>query len=239
MNEQVYNDLENQLDTNENILTVTPLMQAIEFHKIADAFATDKNYAKAEEYYLSEKEILEKLYNENPQDNFLYLINFYNDIGSFYQLIDKYREAEQYYVLAFNKVQEMNKQASNKYMNELATPLQNLGLLYFELEKVDKALEKINQAISLRESIPQKDAEINSSLAFSYKILGDINFHLQKLDETELNYLKSSEILRIAYPENKELIKPQLNNIYLDLADLYEKKGNQDEAKRYTELANQ
>lgn len=239
MDEQVNNNLVSQVDTQETVPPMTPTMQAIEFDEIAELFAKDGNYEKAEEYYLEEKKIIESLYRENPKGTFFDLMNFYNNMGSFYQMADKYKEAEQYFVHAFNKVQELNKQEPNAYNNELARPLENLGLLYLELKKLDKAKDKFNQAINLRESIQKKDAEVNSLLAYDYEFLGDISFQLNVLNEAELNYLKSLEILRIIYPENKEIIKPRLSNIYLNLADLYEKKGDQEEVKRYTELANQ
>lgn len=238
MDEQINNNLTSQVDTGEVVPPMTPTMQAMEYHEIAELFTKDGNYEKAEEYYLAEKNIIESMYRENPQDNFLDLINFYNNIGSFYQIADKYKEAEQYFVYTFNKIQEKNQQEPNTYKNELALPLTNLGLLYLETDHLDKAQDKINQAIMIRESIPKKNIEVNSLLAYDYMILGDINFHLNKLNDAELNYLKALEILRIIYPENKEILKPRLSSLYLDLADLYEKKGDQDEVKRYTELAN-
>lgn len=182
-------------------------------NNLAGIFMNQKNYTKALEYYLKSKKVAEKT------SNIKHLGTVYHNLGGLYIKLNDYKEAR----ICFEKSHQLAKKTNDNYTFNLYPG--NMAELYQQLKQYDKAYYYAVQSLNILKKQNYKDQVIGALMTLS-----DIQFNRN-------NYKEAESILKEALQRSKEIDTKQITkDIYQQMADLYEKKGNYKLAYDYFKL---
>ncbi len=120
-------------------------------------------------------------------------------------MLDKKDEAEKFFIKAI----EIRERIGDKDSNEITYALSNLGLVYAEQKKYDKAEVILRRAITIREKTQSPD------LAVALLNLGKVYAEQKKLTEAQVVYEKAFELFLLSEDLNIDGIRNVLNNLIL------------------------
>ncbi len=170
-------------------------------------------HEKAAEYFSSSYESKEALGDTVGQ---MYLLRLLGD--TYYQLNNR-GEALRHYQHLLNLLE------SKEDKNELLEVLERLGEIHDKSGDREKALEYELQALSLK-----KEMGMNKAMATSYNKIGNLYKNLNDNDRA-LEYYKESLDLNHKMGEGEK--GNQNDDILMNIAFIYQAKGNYDEALNY------
>ncbi len=175
------------------------------------SFERDRQYEKAEQYYLNAKEIYERI---NALTNGGY-ITAINNLAELYRIIGKFENAETLYMQVLEKNKKVFGEESPHYINIL----NNIALLYQKMGNYEKAESFFLQSLEISKKVFGEDNPENVILMNNITTL----YHkMGNYKKAESMYLKALEISKNAYGEKHPNTVSLLNN----LGTLYDDMGN-------------
>ena len=151
------------------------------------------------------------------------LAKLFNNLGNLYHFMRKYDEAEEHYDWAVKIMRELGMK------EELAVVLDNLGVLCFNLNKLEKAKEALEEALLIRKEMAERGERI-PELAKTLNNLGVLYRRLKKLDDVEKCCTMVLDMLRKS-AESYELV-PYLAAALNNLASLYVEEERFEDAEK-------
>jgi len=190
--------------------------QGIEFYQ-------NGHYEQAIEYFIKVKNIMETIYEENP--NHPDLATTYNNLGALYIALGDFDTALSFLLKDKDIMETIHKENPNHPL--LATTYNNLGALYQAKGDFDTALLYSVKAKDIMETIYEENPN-HPSLATTYNNLGLLYQAKGDFDKALLYYLKAKDIRETIHKENPN--HPDLAMSYGNLGLLYKAKGDFDTA---------
>ena len=189
------------------------------YHSLAWSLRVIVEYDKALSYYLKAIEILEKVYEENPNQHSL-AVN-YNNVGGVYGDLGEYKQSLKYQLKALKIYKKIY--AKNPNHPDLATSYNNVGGVYGALGEHKKELKYFLKALKRFKKIYAKDPN-HPDLAMSYNNVGCTYGSLgnyKKALEYELKALVMREKLYADNPNHPDLAASynSVGSTYGDLGD--------------------
>jgi tetratricopeptide (TPR) repeat protein len=196
----------------EERLRVQPNLYGF-LNNIGGIFVDQKNLTKGEEYYLKSKAVAEKT-NNNKR-----LGTVYHNLGSVYIKMGKIKEAH----ACFEKSYALAKLVNDIYIMNLYPS--SMAEVYKQLKQYNKAYYYAIKSFNILKAQGFKD-QITTSLM----TLADIQINRKQYDAAE-NYLKQALAL------SEEIKTKQVTkDIYQQLANLFDSKGDYQQAYQYYAL---
>jgi tetratricopeptide (TPR) repeat protein len=180
------------------------------------AFEKNRQYAKAEQYYLKAKAIYEKI---NAQSNKSYLISL-TSLAALYMETGKFENAETFYKQAL----EINRKIYGDVQSENSVLLNNLATLYHKMGNYEKAEYMYLEALVISKKTFGAEDPRSVSLLNN---LGTLYDDMGNYEKAETIYLKTLEIRKRAPGIEHPDYAISANN----LAQLYFKMGNYEKAE--------
>lgn len=116
--------------------------------------------------------------------------------------LDDYANAKKYFLRALEIYERLTKE-NPKYIGDLATMYNQLGLLYSDLNQYDKAEEYYKRALEIRERLAKEDPEkYRGGLATTYNNMGILYKELNQYGKAEKCYSGALEIYERLATEN-------------------------------------
>ena len=145
--------------------------------------------------------------------------------------LDDYANAKKYFLRALEIYERLTKE-NPKYIGDLATMYNQLGILYSDLNQYDKAEEYYKRALEIRERLAKEDPEkYRGELARTYNNLGALYANLNQYDKAERYYLRALEIRERLAKEDPEKYRGGLATTYNNLGVLYADLNQYDKAE--------
>jgi len=189
-------------------------LSAICLRNIAVIYKVQKDYNKAKDYTLKALEIFKSLDSQKARK--LGMAGCYNNLGILFKDEGKYEKAKNEYMKALKLYQELG------ITRFEASVLHNVALVLLKQEKIKEAEIHIKQSIVLKEK-----SGSSFLMASSLDLLGEIHIKNNQLDLAE-NCL--NEALRLGQLSGSSYA---LLDIYESLTDLYARKGNGENFRKY------
>ena len=192
--------------------TTTPLFDSLqnflttEWYNVGDAYCMNGKYTKAKPYF---QNIIELKENEHIVDDiYAYALG---DISWVYCEIGKFNEGEKYEKLSL----EVKKGLFGELSEQYSTSLNNLGLIYHQTNRDEKAIEFYNLSLNLQN-------QRNTNYAITLENIGVSHAELGQFQEAEQYLLQAAEIVRKEEGELSLYYANVLNNIgwmYMNMHD--------------------
>lgn len=145
--------------------------------------------------------------------------------------LDDYANVKKYFLRAL-EIYERLKKENPKYIGDLATMYNQLGILYRDLNQYDKAEEYYKRALEIRERLAKENPEkYSGNLAQTYSNLGMLYDALKQYDKAERYYLRAVEIRERLAKEDPEKYRGGLATTYNNLGALYANLNQYDKAE--------
>ncbi|MBR6783925.1 MAG: tetratricopeptide repeat protein, partial [Clostridia bacterium] len=208
----------------------------IEMYK--DGIGTERNYETAIQWHERKINLLQKRYNENPNEVNAYLL-FWALIycGDEYKALRKLAEAIEKYSAA-NDLCEAIDNPSNNTLRNRSVSYNRLGDIYRSEGNIAKAKEYYGKAFAIDEQLAKETntVEARRDLSISYDKLGDIYKSEGNIAKAKEYYEKSLAIAeQLAAETNTVEARRDLSLSYERLGDIYLSEGNTAKAKEYYE----
>ncbi len=184
--------------------------EGVAYISIADIYSIMENYSNAVMFYDKSIEILRSTGDSIP------LASALLNAGDCYYTMGEYDKAMQCFEEAGPIFEKRN------YLTGMAYNLGNIGMIYAKQGKDTLAKNNINEAIAILE-----DLQDYYPISVYLTIMSDIYLKQNDFDAALAYTLRSLE-LASAYG-----LKDQIGDAYLQLSELYEEAGNQEEAFAY------
>lgn len=168
-----------------------------------------RNAKEAEKYYMEAIGVYIELSKENTE-YMTDLAKLLNNIANLYSLLKRYDEAEENYQWAARMFRDLD------MLPELAITLDNLGILYIDMNKLEEAENTLKEAFAIRKELAKSDPSQMQNLAMTLNNLGVLYRKMQKFDRVEecYNYvLKVFRELAEKSEENIVHLAATLNNL--------------------------
>ena len=147
--------------------------------------------------------------------------------------LDDYANAKKYFLRALEIYERLTKE-NPKYIGDLATMYNQLGILYSDLNQYDKAEEYYKRALEIRERLAKEDPEkYRGELATTYTNLGNLHYYLSQKDKAEEYYKRALEIRERLANENSANNSGELATTYSNLGNLHYYLSQNDKAEEY------
>ena len=147
--------------------------------------------------------------------------------------LDDYANAKKYFLRALEIYERLTKE-NPKYIGDLATMYNQLGILYSDLNQYDKAEEYYKRALEIRERLAKEDPEkYRGELATTYTNLGNLHYYLSQKDKAEEYYKRALEIRERLAKENSANNSGELATTYSNLGNLHYYLSQNDKAEEY------
>lgn len=183
------------------------------------------NYPGAEKYFTLSFSIKKELNSEKTL-----LIPDYINFGLYYLALGNYDESLKNFNLALSLIPDSRTDASqqnaDKYLLDKASVLNGIGIVYYQMSELDKALKNMNDALRIRELI------LNHSHYLTADIYGNIGMVYVSYAEPEIAsdlYDKALNIRIKVFGEKHITVGRTYNN----LANVYKDMGKLDKAELY------
>ena len=194
---------------------------AYAYNNMALAFDASGSFNLALEYYNNALNLWTDLYgSENQQITFAY-----NNIATVYFHLDSLNKALDYYILAL----EIKNKLKNNDASRVNT-LINIGICYLRLKDFDLAMKYTLQARDLADSAFEKNRPIIGIISV---LLGNIHVEQNRFNRAMKEYNKARGIFLTAYGN----CHPDLAELYNNMADGFERRGNYPEAIEWLDMA--
>jgi tetratricopeptide (TPR) repeat protein len=207
----------------ENYIKVVQIYDGISYQKgiggaylnIGGLYHRMQKFAKTEEYYLRALRIFQKLEIDE------YIARALNNLGVLHEQLENYEESLKYYQEAL----EMNEKIGNQQLQGLLR--MNIGQIFFREKKYDQAMAYYNVAEDIRTSMADNWGLIRVWVlkAKCYDELGE--------GEKALALFQKAEQMA-----KKGNLTPDLESIYYELSEFYERKKDLTNAFKYFKEAN-
>ena len=183
-------------------------------------WAYEKAIAEATNY-LDEKEYVVHLFS------YAY---FLNEERQYNLALEPYTHALKIY----RSLNEVNPEA---YLPDLATTLNNLAILQYDLHQYDKAEENYTEALNIRRDLANVNPETYlPNVATTLNNLAVLQYNLHQYDKAEENYTEALRIYRDLANVNPEAYLPDVATTLNNLANLQSDLHQYDKAEEnYTE----
>jgi len=192
--------------------TTTPLFDSLqnflttEWYNAGDAYCMNGKYTKAKPYF---QNIIELKENEHIVDDiYAYALS---DISWVYCEIGKFSEGEKYEKLSL----EVKKGLFGELSEQYSTSLNNLGLIYHQTNRDEKAIEFYNLSLELQK-------QRNTDYAITLENIGVSRAALGQFQEAEQYLSQAAEIVKKVEGELSLYYANVLNNIgwmYMNMHD--------------------
>lgn len=184
----------------------------------------------SEEYYLKAIQIFEKISNEEPEKYGRCLGNCYKDIGSFYNYLREFEQAEKYFLKAI-----CIKENSTGNCNDLFKSYNMLGEFYKNQKEYQKAEKCFLKGIEILEKINRKSIDkFIFDLMISYRNIGGF-YESMNDGKAETYYLKIVDLYDILSEKNFKRYRFDLLNAHIRLYSFYKKLNMKEKANEYCE----
>jgi CHAT domain-containing protein len=206
----------------------------------ANIFETQKDYKKAEQYYLQALAIL----NKNPFDNKQRIASIYNNLGILYRNTGNNEKAIDYFLVSIKlkensdklfsaygnlalSYERLNKtdEADRYYLKTLENIEQNYGKasIFYALNQINygtfllnkkndlkKSLENLQQALSVYQSVY---GQKSTELSFCYNRIGEYYIKAGDYKKALLNFQKSLVALSDSFTDTTEFSNPEIQSV--------------------------
>ena len=177
---------------------------------------------KSEESLMLYKESIVALQKCTTIDSFVYneiLSCLYDNIGSVYYILKKYKDAEEYYDKSANlRLELFQSFKDEKTAHYVASTFNNIGLLNYEIKNYKKSENCYNLAYKIWKDLANKYPQIyESELARVSGNMANLYFKLERYKESEKMNFSIIEIFKRLAKTNPQIYESKLAKAYDNL----------------------
>lgn len=184
-------------------------LKLIDFYEMAGKISVRlAKYEDAVRYYKLAEHLI-----QTGNENFEKLVLLYDKLGEVMRKSSNYEQALDYFTKAQNMLDVH--QIDNPMLE--ANIYNDMGVIYINLDILDKALENYQKARKIRESI--SDLDNKAQIAYTYHNIGTVYQRQKKYDEAIEWHTKALNIRKEIYPENEPIIAASLTMLGNDYTE--------------------
>lgn len=160
-----------------------------------------------------------------PEDNYIRIAENFNNLGFMFGNMGQFKEAQE----SFEKALQLAKKEDGEY-KEVATALNNMGMVKYMLGQLDDALALFKEAQTICLQLYNED---HKEIATGYDNIGGIYARKHEFNDALENNMKALDIRKRLYGE----IHPEIATSLVNIGGLYKERGDGEKALEFFEKA--